>query len=214
MTVSSRPLKFLKMLPPVNLSTIEHEKKQLKLDKLSDMFEKKLNNNNIQPPTTVDNGSGSDTSSSSSTSLEVEVATSSNFSPKPAVRGQRTHRKYTPRPTKPTVLVTESWSTPRGVNVSRVLSSTLSWTSSFGESTVPVGGGLTSSPSGGGSGTRGVSSYVPSKSNSKPFMQTYKINEKKRLPNQFASLRLNYGAVPGGKPHIEDNIDQLRYDTC
>lgn len=202
------------MLPPVNLSTIEHEKKQLKLDKLSDMFEKKLNNNNnILPSTTVDSGSGSDTSSSSSsTSLEVEVATSSNISPKPAVRGQRTHRKYTPRPTKPTVLVTESWSTPRGLNVSRVLSSTLSWTSSFGESTVPVGGGgLTSSPSEGSGG--GVSSYVPSKSNSKPFMQTYKINEKKRLPNQFASLRLNYGAAPGGKPHIEDNIDQLRFET-
>lgn len=188
------------MLPPVNYSTIELEKKQLKLDKLSDMFVKKLNHpqtpNELE--TSGDQLSTPKSSSSSSTSLELEVAAKAPIQ----VRGQRTHRKYTTRPTKPTTLVTESWTTPRGVNVSRVLSSTLSWTTSFGESTVPVGGGggMTMAPS-----------YLPSKSNpSKPFMQTYKINEKKRLPNQFASLRLNYGSMAGGKPRLEDNIDQLR----
>jgi hypothetical protein len=145
-TVSSRPLKFLKMLPAVNLS-VNQERKQLKFDKLNDMFEKKLTK---QGDVEFD------------PSLEMDEINQSSK--------QRTHRKYTTK-TTPYVLVTNS-STTAGVNISKVLSSTLSWTSSFVDST--------------------SSGFLPSKTNSKPFMQTYKINQTKRLPNQFASLRLNY----------------------
>ena len=38
--------------------------------------------------------------------------------------------------------------------------------------------------------------FVPSKHSSRPFMQTYRINQTKKLPNQFASLRLNYEQNP------------------
>ncbi len=38
-----------------------------------------------------------------------------------------------------------------------------------------------------------ITTFKPIKtSNSKPFLQTYRINQTKKLPNQFASLKLNY----------------------
>ena len=38
-----------------------------------------------------------------------------------------------------------------------------------------------------------ITTFKPVKtSNSKPFLQTYRINQTKKLPNQFASLKLNY----------------------
>lgn len=171
------------MLPPVNLSILDHERKQLKLDKLNDMFEKKLNAKNMRQ--TGDK--------QYRTSLELAESSNAHSSQQPW-HGQRTHRKYTTK-TTPYVLVTQSWTTPKGLNVSRVLSSTLSWTSSFSEATTADDGNL--------------ASFVPSKSNSKPFMQTYKINEKKRLPNQFASLRLNYGTV-SGKSAVDEVLEKIR----
>ena len=194
-TASSRPLKFLKMLPAVNMSTLEHEKKQLKLDKLNDMFEKKLGSVKHQKIEQPKSQIGD-----TETNLELDELAN-------ASKQQRTHRKLptrtsstyssTPMPetatgsSTPYVLVTSGWTTPRGLNVSRVLSSTLSWTSS-------VAADPATNPA-----APAVNGFVPSKTNSKPFMQTYKINQSKHLPNQFASLRLNYAA---GSGKIEDSI--------
>jgi hypothetical protein len=37
-----------------------------------------------------------------------------------------------------------------------------------------------------------TTAFIPSFRFSKPFMQTYRINQTKKIPNQFASLKLNY----------------------
>lgn len=166
------------MLPPVNLTTLEHEKKQLKLDKLNHMFEKQ---HHRRPGSLERDESGQ----------KDDMATAVAAAPKQ----QRTHRKYTTAGTKtttPFVVLANSWTTPRGLNVSRILSSTLSWTSSsFDEHSIATA--ATSTAASAGEAVTGPNAaFVPSKSNSKPFMQTYKINQAKRLPNHFASLRLNY----------------------
>ena len=149
LTASSRPLRFLKMLPAVKLS-VDQERKQLKFDKLNHMLEKKLVTKQNKGDFDLD------------PSYELDEQKNNK---------QRTHRKYTTRTMPFAVLMTNS-SRPNGLNISKVLSSTLSWTSSFIDST--------------------SAGFFPSKTNSKPFMQTYKINQTKKLPNQFASLRLNY----------------------
>lgn len=198
------------MLPALNLSSLEH--KQLKLDKLNNMFEKKLGGH-----TTPNRSSGmtslemdeslvanSTTPSSSQTTNSSSSVPSSRASSMSSSQ-QRTHRKYTKTST-PYVLVTSNgWTTPRGVNVSRVISSTLSWTSSFSAEPSPAA----SQPAAAAAAAAAVPpGFVPSKTNAKPFMQTYKINQNKRLPNQFASLRLSYASDKAA-----ENSSYFRYHT-
>jgi hypothetical protein len=224
---SSKPVKFVKTLPKLNYMNID-ERKQYKFDKQNENLttrkisnktseqlllesddhflgevsnrKKKLNKHRLigTTPTMT-------TASSSTSTVDAKTTTNASASANRAATTLEPGSKsgYSSSTVNPAAgssyLSASSPSTSTTtLSISKFLTSTLEWTSSMNS--------LESST---------ISTFIPSKSNSKPFMQTYKINQTKKLPNQFASLRLNYNsntAAAAAAANTEANTKYTKID--
>lgn len=158
-----KPLKFLKMLPRLNYSNLD-ERKQLHFDKLDALL----------------NFSSRRLKSTTKEYTTVELALNTTTQSTPAEEKNTLEYEDESIVTRKDFLNTTTQEEKEFNRTTR---------NQMENSFTTFLSRISSTPT---VYTTNTTSFIPMYTNSKPSMQTYKINQTKKLPNQFASLRLNY----------------------